>query len=240
MKITTALLIIGIVVIIIIAGIIIINKMKPKKEKIAFSNEEYENDYELKSQGLEKVLGEMHNMVGHAIIPFAVGGSVDMYYFPNHIKGTGFATMEVLEPDGTGPMPNDFGTYELVAFTKYDYETTENDEIKTKFDLIERRICTIFTAIGSYSREAVLNPFDTCEIPNDDNENICLVFDLYEPDGKEFFIGERKHHLLLCLQVFRDEMDYARENGSKKLIQKLKDAGYYPYSDPDRESVINK
>jgi hypothetical protein len=59
-----------------------------------FSDDEYERDYELKSKGLEDVLGKMHDLVGHAIIPFAVGGAVDLYYFPNHTRGTGFATIE--------------------------------------------------------------------------------------------------------------------------------------------------
>lgn len=48
----------------------------------------------------------MHGIVGHAIIPFSIGGAVDMYYFTDHIKGTGFATMELLNPDGNGPKPN--------------------------------------------------------------------------------------------------------------------------------------
>jgi hypothetical protein len=37
--------------------------------------------------------------------------------------------------------------------------------------------------------------------------------------------------------VFRSEMEYARENGGAKLIRRLKKAGYYPYSDLDREAV---
>ena len=103
-----------------------------------FTEEEHDKDYELKSEGLENVLGKMHNLVGHAIIPFAIGGAVDMYYFPNHIKGTGFATMELLDPDGNGPKENRIGTYELVAFTKHDYN--ENEEIQTPFNLIERKM----------------------------------------------------------------------------------------------------
>jgi len=98
---------------------------KSEPEAKEFTDEEHEQDYELKKQGLEHILGEMHDIVGHAIIPFAIGGAVDMYYFPNHIKGTGFATMELLEPDGTGPLPNRLGTYELVAFTKYDFIDSE-------------------------------------------------------------------------------------------------------------------
>lgn len=203
---------------------------------LQFSEEEYNNDYELKAEGLKAILGEPHKMVGHAIIPFSIGGAVDMYYYPNHIKGTGFATMELLEPDGTGPLPNRLGTYELVAFTKHDYNSDIVED--TLFDLIERKVCGIFTSTGFFSREAVLNPGDTCEIPdNDGKENAYLIFDLYQPTQQKFIIGNREHHLLLCLQVFQSEMDYAREHGSEQLLEKLKHAGHYPYNDLDRLPV---
>jgi hypothetical protein len=218
-------------------------KNKPVKRE--FSDEEFVNDYELKTDGLEAVLGKMHDMVGHAVIPFAIGGTVDMYYFPNHIMGTGFATMEILEPDGSGPLPNRFGTYELVAFTKYGYcdELDEfnilSQEDKTKFTTIERKICGLFTDVGSFSRNAVLNPNETCEFPADENEDSTyMIFDLYEPDGREFKIGNKKHHLLLCMQIFKSEMEFSRANGSAELFKKLKTAGHYPYSDLDRQPVV--
>jgi Suppressor of fused protein (SUFU) len=210
-------------------------KDEPISDK-EFTEEAYEKDYELKERGLENVLGKMHNMVGHAIIPFSIGGAVDMYYFPNHIAGTGFATMELLDPDGNGPIPNRLGTYELVAFTKEAYH--EDKEEQTPFSLIERRICGIFTTIGNYSSQAVLNPNETCEVPNEGEENHCLVLDNYQPGNTVFKIGDRKHHLLLCLEIFRSEMEFARANGSEKLFQKLKEAGHYPYSDLNREPVV--
>lgn len=200
-----------------------------------FSEEQHEKYYELKEQGLERVLGKMHDIVGHAIIPFELGGAVDMYYFPNGIPGTGFATMELLNPDGKGPQPNPFGTYELVAFTKLPYNSS--DEEDTPFDLIERRFCGTFTSIGNYSTQAVLKPKDTCEVPRDDEGNRCLIFDNYLPENKEFMIGNSKHHLLLCLEIFRSEMEFARKNGGTTLIDLLKQSGHYPYSDLDRESV---
>lgn len=208
----------------------------PELQSQEYTDEVFQKDYDLKLEGLEAILGKMHDMVGHAIIPFSVGGAVDMYYFPNHIKGTGFATMELLNPDGTGPLPNRFGTYELVAFTKQQYSDIEGEQ--TAFNLIERKICGIFTKIGFYSQQAVLNPNETCEVPNKESEeNTCLVFDLYNPGNKEFMIGNSKHHLLLCLQVFRSEMEYARASGTKELLKKLKEAGHYPYSDLDRQPV---
>jgi Suppressor of fused protein (SUFU) len=208
-------------------------KEEPKQEQ-DFSEEEYDKDYEQKVLGLETVLGKMYEMVGHAIIPFSVGGAVDMYYFPNHIKGTGFATMELLDPNGDGPLPNRLGTYELVAFTKESYNNDENNE--TPFNLMERRICGIFTSIGNFSFQATLNPNETCELPSDEESN-CLIFDNYCPDGKKFRVGNREHHLLLCLEVFQSEMEFARENGSEMLFSKLKSAGHYPYSDLNREPV---
>jgi hypothetical protein len=213
-------------------------KLFGKKEvKKEFTQEEYDKDYELKSTGLEKVLGKSHNLVGHAIIPFEVGGAVDMYYYPNGIKGTGFATMELIKPDGTGPIPNRTGTYELVAFTKLDYiqDTTKTNP----FNLIERHICGIFTGIGNYSFQAKLEPLETCELPiHEGKPNLCLIFDDYKPEGKEFKIGDKKHGLLLIVEVFRDEMEFAMANGTGKLIDRLKEKGYYPYSDLNRESVI--
>src|SRR6185503_14743596 len=174
-----------------------------------FSEEQYLKYIKLKEQGLENLLGKMHSTVGHAIISFYVGGAVDMYYFPNHIPGTGFATMELLEPSGNQPKANKLGTYELVAFTKEQLEVIEPlGAIKahgTPYSIIERRI--------------------------------CRIFDNYDPDGKGFFIGETKHHLLLCMEIFESEMEYSRANGSNKLLGLLKEQGYYPYSDLDREPV---
>ncbi len=216
-----------------------LKKLFGKKEapiEKEFTDEECNEDYELKSKGLENVLGKMHHLVGHAIIPFSIGGAVDMYYFTNHIKGTGFATMELLDPDGNGPKNNRLGTYELVAFTKYDFN--ENKDTPTPFNRIERKACGFLTAIGMYSSQAVLNPKETIEIPNENEENTCLVLDVYEPDGKKFKIGQREHHLLLCMQIFRSEMDYARQNGSDALFKLLKEKGIYPYSDLDRNPII--
>lgn len=212
---------------------------KKKKEEMTsdknFSQEQYDEDYDLKTIGLESILGKMHNLVGHAIIPFEIGGAVDMYYFPNHIEGTGFATMELLDPDGNGPLPNALGTYELVAFTKEPYNNSDDD--KTLFNLIERRICGIFTTIGNYSSGAVLKQGDTCELPEDGEENKYLIFDNYTTGKTEFKIGERTHHLLLCMEIFKSEMLFLRANGSDKLFELLKQAGHYPYSDLNRQPI---
>ena len=82
-----------------------------------------------------------------------------------------------------------------------------------------------------------MNPYETCEVPYGEDEILCLVFDIYKPDNKEFKIGKRKHHLLLCLEVFRSEMEFARKYGTEELLDKLKLFGHYPYSDLNRRPV---
>lgn len=200
--------------------------------KHTFTDLEYDQHYEVKKQALERILGPMHNLVGHAIIPFEMGGAVDMYYFTNGIPGTGFATMELIEPDGNGPKPNKTGTYELVAFTRLPMPS--NSDTNNPFHKIERRMCGVLTAVGRYAFEDVMNPKDTCEIPGAEGEpNRCLILDDY---GK-LELGRGKHGLLLCIEVFKSEMDYAMKHGSNVVLKKLKAQGFYPYSDLSRKPV---
>ena len=51
--------------------------------------------YGAKSAFLAEHLGPEHEMVMHALIPYAVGGNLDLYYFPDGIDGTAIATKEL-------------------------------------------------------------------------------------------------------------------------------------------------
>jgi hypothetical protein len=209
-------------------------KKAAKYSPPAFSEHLDKQHYELKKAGLESRLGPMHSMVGHAIIPFEVGGATDMYYFPQPDGGTAFATMELIDRLGNGPLPNERGTYELVAFSRIG-PPAEGDELAAeRFSRIERRLCGIFTRIGRYSFDSVLNPGETCEIPNDDEPSPCLVFD----DWGGVQIGGKDHGLLLVLEIFPSEMNFAREHGSPALLERLRAAGHYPFSDLDRKPIV--
>ena len=205
-------------------------RQAPRRE---FTPEDYEKHNELKQQWLKNLLGSMHDMVGHSIVPYAVGGAVDMYYFPQSEGGTAFATMELIEPDGTGPRPSRIGTYELVAFTRHSWSSEPGDA----FNTIERRFCGIFTTLGRYSTAATLNPNETCELPEDNEPNRCFIFDHISKVGVEFQTASVRHGLLLCVEVHRSELDFARQAGSAALIERLRSAGHYPYSDLAREVV---
>jgi len=233
-------LILGVILAAVALGVLFMRRRAAFKvrDKPEFSDEQHDRYCEAKEAALERVLGPMHDIVGHAIISFQAGGAVDMYYFQAGIPGTGMATMELIETDGTGPKANRIGTFEFVAFTKQRMPPPGGESAEHAFNRIERRFCGIFTTMGNYSYDAVLNPRDTCEVPGKENEpNKCVIFDEYAPDGKPFEIAGKKHCLLLCIEVFRSEMEYAMENGGATLLEKLKEEGHYPYSDLDRESV---
>jgi len=221
-----------------------LDKIFGKKQIIKeISEEKLDQFFGHKEEAMKSILGEMYGLVGHAIIPFQIGGAVDMYYFPNTIEGTTFTTMELIEYENKGPIPNRNGMYELLAFTRHKINKQVGAMAEQKnddpFEKIERRICGIFTSIGNFSYQAKLEPGETCEIPcGEGQENTCLLFDEYKKEGQEFKINGKKYGLLVCIEVFRSEMEYAMEKGSQALFKILKEKGYYPYSDLDREPVI--
>jgi hypothetical protein len=192
--------------------------------------------YERKSALMEEWLGPEHDMVMHAIIPYCVGGALDLSYYPNGIPGTAIATKELCEMPGEGSANDVFDSYELVMFTRHPIDLDAAKDETTPFGRVHKGINAILNHIAPYSAEATLNPRETCEFPAD-METVggrCLIFDGYpsysEDEPAEF-------GLLALIEVFRSEMEFAQEYGGAELLERLKAAGYYPYSDLDREPV---
>jgi len=218
------------------------------KKRKRFGDERWEEHYEAKKTALEEILGLMDNVVGHSLIPFVIGGALDMYYFSSCMPGTVFCSMELIDPDGEGPMPSSIGVYELISCTKHKNTSTTKEPFEerkkrieegriTTFEKINHRMCGIMTMVSLYSFETILNPGETCELPTED-ETICLIFDEFDSDGVPFKVEGKQHGLLLCIEIFRSEMEYAMKHGSDELLAKLKKAEAYPYSDLEREPVV--
>lgn len=203
-----------------------------------FSLSEGDQDqyYELKKAGLEKQLGPTHDKFDHAIIPFVLGGAVDVYCFPKAKGGVAFATMELIHPDGSGPVPNGMGTYELVAFTNHKPKANQTED--SAFLAMERKLGGLLTIIAQHAFLSALEPGETAEIPNEDGNSHYLIFDKYQPKRRPFRIGNQEHGLLLIMEVHKSELIYARRYGTPKLIEKLKQAKIYPSSDIERKPVV--
>lgn len=196
----------------------------------------HERWYEEKSSQMEGLLGKQHDTVMHSMIPYSFGGALDLYYYPNGIKGTAIATKELCELPGQGANNDWYENYELVMFTREPINLEQANNVKHPFGKIHRSFNAILNCMARYSEEATLNPGETCEFPEEMEElgGRCLIFDAYEDQEDETQFG-----LLLVMEVYREEMEFARKLGSQLLIDLLKSKGHYPYSDLNRESVVD-
>lgn len=213
----------------------VFGKLFGRKKLSPEEQEKLESEwYDQKSSLMESMLGKEHDMVGHAIIPFEVGGSLDLYYYPNGIEGTGIATKELAYACRKCPSNNTYDKYELVMFTRRAINLDDSDNENSDFGKAHRTIKAVLNPIALYSQQAVLNPGETSEFP-EDFEGIggkCLLFSAYsDPESEEF-------GLLVVIEIFRSEMEYAREHSGAQLIQLLTDRSVYPYSDLDRDAVV--
>lgn len=192
--------------------------------------------YERKSRLMEASLGQEHDMVMHAIIPYAIGGSLDLYYYPNGLPGTAIATKELSEMPNEGSSNDVYRSYELVMFTKHRLDLQAALDENTEFGRVHMNINAILNCIAPYSAQAELNPNETCEFPDEmkDVGGKCLIFDGYACHSDDLV---ENFGLLALIEIFRTEMDFAREHGGARLIKRLKAKEYYPYSDLDREPV---
>lgn len=189
-----------------------------------------------KEEILESLLGPMHDMVMHAIIPYGIGGGLDLYYYPNHVEGVGIATQELTHAGPTGSSNTHYDAYELVMFTRHPLDLDQAKEESTPFGKAHSNINAVLNCVAPYSEQATLNPYETCEFPAEIDVvgGKCLIFDSYG----EHEVNDKRFGLLLLIEVFRSEMDFAREEGGAALLSKLKSAGHYPYSDLDRDPVV--
>lgn len=187
-----------------------------------------------KEASLERVLGEMEEHVIHAIIPFFLGGGLDLYPFKRHIPGTIYVTQELIHWHKDGrPKPSRKGYYELaIAFR--DEAPAAADQLPASATIASR----VLNPIGRYTSMKSLNSGDTAEVPGDEGEpNSCVVFDLLDLHGKSFQVADETFDIMLVIPVHPSELAFARAKGTPTLIERLKARGYYPYADLDRPPV---
>jgi hypothetical protein len=186
---------------------------------------------EAKQQSLERTLGPMDEMVYHSIIPFVLGGGLDLYTFSACIPGKAFVTQELVSRDKQGrPKPGRQGHFELVACLPPGKGDDEDG-----LQLVN----SLLNPIARYASMASLNPGETAEVPGDDGEpTLPVVFDRFDPKGVGFEVEGEELHLLLCIAVHHSELAHARAKGSADLMKRLQVAGVYPYSWLKRQPVV--
>jgi hypothetical protein len=216
-------------------------KMFGQRRKIL--DVEWEELNEAKEKALSDVLGTPYESVLHALIPYYLGGALDLYPFPEPGGGTLYVTQEVIAPDPrNGPKPSALGRYELAAYTRKPFQPSEDRVLNKDNDPHETGLISrMLNPIARYSSMAVLNPGETMEIPGeqeDGSDALHVLLDKLDTGGREFRILGEKCGLLLCIAIHRTECNFAKANGSDVLLKRLKGAGIYPYSHLDRAPVV--
>lgn len=192
---------------------------------------------ERKSALMEQLLGKQHNRVMHSMIPFFMGGGLDLYYYPNKLPGTAIATNELSELPGQGPANDAFHNYELVMFTRHSLDLEVAMDAESEFGLVHEVINQVLNLLAGYCLDNAVNPLDTMEFPEDMPVvgGRCLMFDRYPNLSQE---EPTEFGLLAIMEIFPVELEYARAEGTAKLLEKLREAGHYPYTDINRAAVV--
>jgi len=205
---------------------------------------------------MEEILGEMHDQVMHAVVPYVMcralelsglegmTGGLDLYFYPNDLeKGVGIATQELGLAMEKSPRNRLYNKYELVMFTDQDLDSNQANDEDTPFGQAFGPINHMLNVMARFCEQNKVSAHDVIQLP-DEMEDLggkCFIVDAYDPKGvqppkKRFRRGE--FGMMLIMEIRPDELNYAQKNSSARLISKLKRKGVYPYSIPVRPSVL--
>jgi len=180
-----------------------------------------------------KFLGEPADAVLFSPIPIQFGGMADLWIFPNKIPGTILTTMQLVAPGRTPQKTGKLGKFEIAMVIREDISDTsslesENENPDSNLNLVRG----LLTAMSLFTEMAILQPGETAEIPTEDplEPSIYILFDcLIKPDSSNL-IGNETIALLLAMKITKQDFAYKETHGGKVLIQKLKEAKRYPYT----------
>ena len=182
---------------------------------------EWEEIWNARSSALATLLGKPADVVGHAMIPFALGGAADVLHFPAYVPGMTYVTAELTGQD-VGQLRTQLGHYELMICAK--------QELPEAAEFISQ--------LARYTCEAKLEPGETMDCGPFFGTKIKAV--LFTTPGEQAtyfqFLGKR-YGLLLCVGITGAELKFARAQGTDKLLTLLREHGVFPYTMPNRESV---
>jgi hypothetical protein len=170
---------------------------------------------------LERELGRKEAAAIHAIIGFEFGGPPDVLLFRNvpGVRGTFYVTSDLLFFERQ--QRNSLGRYELAIGLPTESKWAEH----------------VLFKLSQATVEEVFDVGDTADITAWVDPD-CAIKGLLFTKLVSFEFGGQPFGTLLCVGVTRGELDYALEHGSEELLRRLKAAGAFPLTDPNREAVL--
>lgn len=168
---------------------------------------------------LEKILGPADDDVLHSMIPLAMGGRADVLRFHPPDMGVTYVTADLI--GNSGQPETSLGQYELMI--------CQRDE---KSDWPPNLI----SQLAAYTLNIPLQPWDTMTIAPALPKGSKIYDALFVPYAS-FKVRRKKCGLLLCLGLTNEELEFCRAVDCDPVIDKLKEVGEYPFTNPKRQSV---
>lgn len=95
----------------------------------------------------------------------------------------------------------------------------------------------LISQLAAYKLDTPLQPWDMMTIAQVLPEGANLCDALFVPYA-DFEVRDRKCGLLLCLGLTNEELQSCQTVDCEPIIDKLNEAGEYPFTTPQRESAI--
>jgi len=193
---------------------------QPQKE-----NDAWQKIWDSRIAALTPILGKPSEMVFHATVPFHLGGFADVLLFPDYIPGTTYVTADLTGEDA-GEKQSSLGNYELMVCAR--------QEMPKAADLVSR--------LARYTCDAKIEPGQTMDVDAffSDSTIRALLFANPRDEPVHFEFSGKRHGLLLCIGITAEELKFGRSQGTEKLLAMLKQHGVFPYTIPNRTSVVNQ
>ena len=185
------------------------------------ASDAWEATWTERQAALERLFGKSAEHVLHAVVPFHLGGQADVLVFPDHIVGATLYVTADLTGNDSDQAPNDrWQQYELAICVRGDDPWPPGT----------------ISRLATYCRATPLNPGETMDIASAVPQPSSITAFLFAEYGT-FRLQGRTCGVLLCIGITADELQTAFDDGSTILLERLRGAGVFPFTDPAREPV---
>lgn len=183
------------------------------------SADRWQELWDARLSSLESIFGPSDDGVFHSPLPFHLGGAADVVPFRRHLDGVTYVTADLI--GDTRSKPNQLGQYELMICLR------EHSDWGPE----------LISNLATYTLEAVLEPTETMDVAPSlpqPTQITSLLFVAYS----ELEFEAKPCGVLLCLGITEDELRYRHECGYDQVVEALKSAGVFPFTDLCRQSVL--
>jgi hypothetical protein len=186
-------------------------------------NDDWSELWSDRLRALESVLGESDDRVLHGAIPFYLGfengGTADVVSFSQHFDGVAYVTADLIGCEDQ--KRSELGNYELMICHREESEWGPG----------------IVSRLAHYTLETAIEPGHTMDSGPATPKGSTIAALLFD-DYATFDVRGELSGLLLCFGITARELKDCRNHGSETILEKLKDADIYPFTDLYRDSVV--